>query len=67
LKFFFEETWNVDFFDCQIDYPGGQVTDREKAAYIKMGVFLIEHYIDGYDEQIEKASIKSEDYDLPLD
>ena len=54
LKFFFEEIWNVDFFGYEIDYPGGQITDREKAAYIKMIVFTLGYSFDGYDEKIYK-------------
>jgi len=67
LKSFFEKSWNVDFFGYGIDYPGGQVTDREKAAYIKMAVFLIGDYIDIYDEKIDKASLRKKDYDAPKD
>ena len=52
LKSFFEETWNVDFFGNKIDYPGGEVTVREKAAYIKMAVFTVGHYFAGYEEKI---------------
>jgi len=52
LKVFFEETWNVDFFGNKIDYPDSEVTDREKAACIKMSVFTLGHYFAGYDEKI---------------
>ena len=52
LKFFFEEIWNVDFFGYEIDYSGGQITDREKAAYIKMIIFTLGYSFDGYDEKI---------------
>jgi len=64
LKFFFEETWDVDFLKPQILVPDNQITDREKAAYKKMCFFVNRHYINDYDEKIQKASLK-EVFDLP--
>jgi len=52
LKSFFEQTWNLEFLNYKIDYSDHQVTDREKAADIKIRIFAGGHYIDCYDEKI---------------
>ena len=56
LKDFFEKTWDVDFLGYKIDYPGDDVTEREKAAYLKIAVFSYGHYFDVDDEKIKKTS-----------
>jgi len=55
LKFFFEEEWNHDFFEYGIYDPDGDLTKKQKLAYIKMSYFIADYYIDYNDEQIEKA------------
>ena len=57
LKFFFEETWDVEFLKSPILVPDNQITDREKVAYKKMCFFVNRHYINDYEEQIQKASL----------
>jgi len=58
LKLFFEEEWNPKFFEYEIVDPDGDLTERQKLAYIKMNYFVGGYYIDDYDEQIEKAKFK---------
>jgi len=65
LKLFFEEEWNPDFFEFEIVDPDGELTEREKLAYIKMNYFVGGYYIDDYDEIIEKAYFKEAVFNVP--